>query len=455
MQTVDVVVVGAGISGLVAARRLHEGGVRTMVLEARDRVGGRTLSQRLGADTIDLGAQWIGPTQDRIAALVAELGIDTFEQYHAGRKVLELDGRRRTYAGFLPKLGLLPLCEMGLMLPRLERLARRVPLEAPWRAAKAQEWDAQSVAGWLKRSLRTRGARQMLRIATHSIFAEEPERLSFLFFLFYLHSGGGLRRLGEVQGGAQQTRVIGGMQQISERLAARLEGGVRLQCAVEAIEQDESGVIVRGAGEAVRARRVVLALPPALTGHIVCAPELPLARRRLQQQMPMGSVIKCIAQYERPFWREAGLSGEALAGEGLVRLVFDDSSHDAAQANLVAFVFGDEARRASEMPAEQRRQQVLGALARLLGEPARSPVAYVDKDWPADPYSGGCYVGVTGPGVLSELGSALREPCGRLHFAGTETATRWMGYMDGAVEAGERAAQEVLEALAAEPRVQQ
>jgi monoamine oxidase len=165
----------------------------------------------------------------------------------------------------------------------------------------------------------------------------------------------------------------------------------------------------------------------------------------------MGSIVKCIAAYEQPFWRQAGLSGEALAVHGPVRAVFDDSAHDGSQAALVAFIAGQQAQQASRLEPQQRQAAVLEALAGLFGPQALRCSAYVDHDWVSDPWSGGCYEGILPPGKLTELGAALREPCGRIHFAGTETARRWMGYMEGAAEAGERAAAEVLQALSAGP----
>lgn len=446
-EPLDVIVVGAGISGLVAARTLVEAGASAIVLEARERVGGRTLSQPLGRDVVDLGAQWLGPTQDRMLRLAAELGIDTFPQPHKGRKVLWLGGRRSEYSGLVPRLGLPALLETGLQLQRLERLARRVPLERPWESPRAVAWDGLSVAAWMDRALWTRGARSMLTIGAEMILAAEPEEISFLFFLLYLHSGGGLRRLAEVRDGAQQTRIVGGAQRFALRLAQRLGERVQLGRPVQAIRQDAGGVTIEAAGSSHRARRAILAIPPALAGRIAFEPELPQTRQRLQQNMPMGSLIKCVAAYDAPFWTEAGLSGEAISDTGLVRAVFDDSSHDGKQSALVAFVAGKEARRAGGLEPEERRRQVIECLVRLFGERARQVSAYVDMDWRAEPWSAGCYEGFLPPGVLTAAGMALREPCGRIHFAGTETATRWMGYMEGAAEAGERAASEALVAL--------
>ena len=444
-DTGEVIVIGAGLSGLTAASRLRAAGVAVRVLEARERVGGRTLTVPFAQEPVDLGGQWVGPTQDRVLALARELGVETFPQYLQGRKVLEFDGERRSYKGLLPRIPALALVELGLTIWRIERMARQVPLGRPESAARAAEFDGQSVAEWLARHVKRRPARAMLEIATHAIFAREPATISFLYFLHYTHSGGSFTRLAEVRDGAQALRLRGGVQQLSVRLAEPLGAALRLATPVVAIEQDGAGVTVRtAAGEALRAGRVIVAVPPAVARDIAFAPALPELRQVVHEQMPMGSVVKCVIAYPRAFWREQGLSGEAVSNAGLLRMVFDDSSHDGRLAALVGFVIGDAVAGFAALAPAARRAAVLEALCRFFGPAAATPSDYVDHDWTAEQWSRGCYVGVMPPGVLTRVGAALRAPCGRIYFAGTETATRWVGYLDGAIEAGERAADEVL-----------
>ncbi len=438
----DAVVIGAGLSGLCAARRLREAGLRVTVVEARDRVGGRTLSRRLGDDVVDLGGQWIGPTQRRIAKLADELGVETFPQRHQGDKVLGIDGKRSPDAGEIPGLGVPGLVRLPATIWRLDRLAKRIPKARPWEAPDAAEHDALSVGAWLDAHVRSDRTRAVLDIATRAILACEPSEVSFLHFLFYLRSGGGLMRLARIADGAQERRFVGGAQQLSEKLAARLD--VTLESPVRAVEQDEDEVRVVSGRGTLRARRVVMAVPPALVDAMELSPQPPPMRDQLLQRMPMGSVIKCIAVYPRPFWRERGLSGEAVSTTGPVRLAFDDSAHDDSQHQLVGFLLG---RTATEHPdPAPRREAVLACLAELFGHEAREPTHYVDQDWTRERWSGGCYVGLMPPGLMTTAGPVIREPWGRVHFAGTETATEHVGYLDGAIEAGERAADEVLSA---------
>jgi len=419
------------------------------VLEARDRVGGRTYSVGLAGDTIDLGGQWIGPGQDRVRALANDLGVRCFPQHFHGKKILELGGERRTYKGLLPKLRLGALLDLGLSIERLEWMARSIPIAAPATARKAAAWDRMTVADWLEKHVRTADARKVLEMATHAIFAAETRSLSLLYFLFYTRSGHSFTRLAQIQGGAQQERFIGGAQQLSEGLRARIGAEhVRTDSPVTAISHGPDQVVVRTPRGEFTARSAILAVPPALADAIAFSPALPAERAALHHEMPMGSVVKCIVAYERAFWREAGFSGEVVSDRDPIRVVFDDSSHDGAHPALLCFVLGDAVKLFGRLPDAMRQAAIVNQLVRLFGDAARNPLAYVDKDWVADPWSSGCFVGLMGPSLMTRAGEALRRPVGRLHFAGTETAVRWCGYLDGAIESGERAATEVLARLA-------
>ncbi len=432
------------MAGLVAARTLAAAGSRVVVLEARDRGGGRTLSTELDGQIIDLGAQWIGDKHHKLRALAAELDVKTFPQCAKGKKILDHGGKVRAFSGFLPRIGLFALAELALALVRLEKLAKHVPLESP--LATPGDLDQLSLADWLDRNIKRSTTRELIELIAQMVFAVEPRELSFLYFLLYINSGAGLRRLADIRSGAQEQRFITGAQSLCTRIADALGDRVRLGHAVRAIEQDASGVIVHTAQGAFRGSRAILALPPALLGAIAFTPAVSPQRALVHTQMPAGSVIKCVATYKTPFWRERGYSGEAFSPRGLVRATFDDCSPDGSHAALVAFVVGDAARELGKLPDHERRQLVLADLARLHGSTAHTPTAYIDKNWLAEEWSRGCYAGVLAPGMLSQVAAALRAPEGRLHFAGTETAVHHLGYLEGAVESGERAAHEVITA---------
>lgn len=444
----DVIVVGAGLSGLSAAQRLAGRGRDVLVLEARDRVGGRTYSAPLAGDTIDLGGQWIGPTQNRVAELASELGVETFKQHTDGKKTVELGGRRHVFEGLLPKLGVLDLADLGFNMTRVNSLAKRLDPARPGAAKQARRWDALTTESWLLDHTRTARSLSLFKIAVEMVFAAEPREISFLFFLFYLRSGGSWWRLIAADRGAQERRFVGGAQELSLRMAKRLDARVRLNAPVTAVRQDDDGIVVVTRAGEERAHYCVVALSPSMCEGIEFEPELPMSRRELQKRMPMGSVIKCVVAYERPFWRERGFSGEAVSDGWPIRAVFDDGSHDGKHAALVAFIVGDAARDCSKLDPDQRKGHVLDALARIFDtDDAKRAVDYVDKDWTSDEWAGGCYTGIMPPGVMTSVGHALRAPCGRIHFAGTEAATKWAGYFDGAITSGERAADEIIARL--------
>jgi len=444
----EVVIVGAGLAGLSAARALTKIGVDGIVLEARDRVGGRTYSRPASDGTIlDLGGQWIGPTQDRLAALAAEVGATTFPTYNEGKNIEFYKGERLVYEGAIPMGDPAATMETIEALLELNLMAQEVPLDTPWTASRAAEWDSQTVETWMRAHIENEHARHLLTLGVESVFSVEPRDLSLLHFLFYTHSGGNLNQLLSVADGAQERRFHQGAQYISERLAAELGERVVLQAPVHTIYQDEQGVHVASDALLASARRAIIAIPPTLAGRLRYRPALPAYRDQLTQRVPMGTVIKVQCLYTQPFWRDEGYSGQVTCDEGAVRITFDNSPANGTSGVLMGFIEGDEGRAWGRRTREERETEVIACFVRYFGEQAAHPIEYAEQNWAEEEYSRGCYAGFMAPGVWSSYGEALSQPIGRLHWAGTETAVLWNGYMDGAIQSGERAAEEVLQAL--------
>lgn len=442
--TTDVAVIGAGLAGLVAAHDLADRGGDVVVLEARERVGGRLLNDTLpGGEPIEVGGQWVGPGQDRILSLIKSLNLRTHPTHVAGDHIAEIGSTRSRYQGRVPKVNPLVLADIAQTQWRLDRTARRVARGEPRQASGAEALDGQTFGTWLARHAHTAAGRAYFRLLTQALFSAEPEDLSALWSAYYIGTGGGLDTMISSAGGAQQDRVVGGSQQIAIALAEQLGDRVNLDAPVAEIDWSDSEVRIEARGVTVRARRVIITVPPPLAVRIRFTPGLPADRDQLTQRMPMGRVIKINVAYDEPFWRMAGLSGQANSTIRPLGTVFDNSPPGGSPGVLVGFLEGRHADAGARMQPADRRARVLTDLVDYFGPRAAHPIAYIERDWADEEYSRGCYGAFGTPGALTRFGHTLRAPIGPLHWAGTETATRWAGYMDGAVESGQRAAQEI------------
>lgn len=438
-QRFDVAVVGAGLSGLTCAWRLSAAGASVLVLEAQPRVGGRALTHPLKGEAVaELGGQWIGPQQHRVLALLQEMGLETHPTRAIGEHLQWENGRLTRTKDLLGNLGVLNGIGLWMGVRRLEQLSSSMDPWQPWAHARSAEWDWTSLGAWIEANVMGQPAKAALKAIAQGSFGMPAGQVSLLYALHHFRTCESISVMTDIKAGALQRRIAGGPGALCDALANRLSGRIRCSEPVWTVRQNPDSVTLELDAGKVEARRVVVAVDPGAAGRISFIPPLPTARQNLQRDWLMGKGIKAAAVYAKPFWREDGLSGMCTTDRAVASFVFDNSPPDASVG--VLGVFSD-----AGTPAVHRREAVLQTLTSCFGEQAAAPLSYIEKDWGSDDWASGC---VSGPrlGVLSALGPALRAPVGRVYWAGAETAASWDGHFEGAVAAGEEAAQACLKA---------
>jgi monoamine oxidase len=441
----DVVVIGAGYAGLAAGLALQKAGKNILLLEARNRCGGRILTEYFSEqDYTDLGGQWIGPGHERMYQLAAEFGVDTFSTYESGKSSLLLNGKLKHYKGIIPPLPFFALISLDRAIRKINQLAKTIDLDHPYLSPNAAKWDAMSLQDWMMQQMKNDTARKMFAVATEAIFATDAATLSFLHALFYIKSSKHIDFLMNINKGAQQDRIKGGAQSICIKMAEALDDAIHYEKVVMQIHQDEHNVTISGQGFSYTATHCIVAVPPAVSTEINYTPAVPETQWQLMKASFMGTVVKCYAVYPSPFWRKQFKNGLVAAPDELTSVVFDNSPFNGSKGILMGFSLAEKAKQLMQHDQATRKEIVKAGFVKMFGAEAANIEYYTDKSFTEEPFTKGCYAGMFTPRILTQLQTSLATPFHRIHWAGTETSIQFNGYMEGAVRSGERAAREIL-----------
>ncbi|MCH1884103.1 NAD(P)/FAD-dependent oxidoreductase [Agrococcus sp. ARC_14] len=445
---VDVVIVGAGPAGLSAATALVESGRTVAVLEARDRVGGRTWTSTIDGAMLEIGGQWISPHQTVLLETIERLGLETFQRYREGESVfVDAEGSAVRFTDDFP-IDAATLAELDRLIAAVEALVAEIDPDAPWDHPRARELDTVSFERWLRDQTDDLTAAHLTALFIGPAMLTKPAHaFSTLQALLMAASADGFANLLD-EDEILDRRVVGGMQQVSVRMAEALGDAVHLSAPVRRIERSDDGVTVVADGVSVHGSRVIVAVPPNLITRIDVQPPLPRRQHQLHQHLSLGFVIKVHAVYDRPFWRDAGLSGTGFGPDELVHELYDNTNHEDARGTLVGFVSDEHADAAFRLTDEERRRRILESVAKYFGPEALEPVVYYESDWGSEEWTRGAYAASYDLGGLHRYGADQRQSVGPIHWACSDYAGHGYQHVDGAIRSGQQAAADVIASLA-------
>ncbi|SHR61715.1 monoamine oxidase [Mycobacteroides abscessus subsp. abscessus] len=440
LNHVDVVIVGAGLSGLAAGWELRKHGKSFAILEAQNRVGGRVLTITHEDSTIDLGAQWVSPFQPRIQALLKYFQIQTIPSYNEGKTIFDLHNKRMLGLNKFPPLSPHGRLDLLLTQRKIQEFTKLLSKEGVRQSSISHKCDSITTENWIEGQMFSKLGKSFFTIFCGELASLELNELSFLDILWFIQSAGGLEKI--LTG--EEEWITNGAQTLPRLLAEAMHEQMYLNQPVRKIVWGGNRVNVHTDSDLWKSQKVIVALPPTFSSKIQYDPPLPALREQLCQRVGQGSIIKSVIVYATPFWREQGLSGNSYNDYGPIRATMDSSTPGQPHGVLTALIGGKYARRLGQLPPLERKKEIVSCLGLLFGKEALDPIALYDKDWSEDPWSRGGYAAHFATGVITEYGAALTDPVGPIHWAGTETANEWRLYMEGAIESGERAAKETL-----------
>lgn len=452
----DVVIVGAGPSGLTTARELIKAGLSVAVLEARDRVGGRTWTETIDGAMLEIGGQWVSPDQTVLKELLEELGLGLYPRYRDGESVyLGADGRTTRYTGDTFPVSEETRREMDRLVEVLDQLAAEIGPTEPWAHSKARELDTISFHHWLRLHSKNEEACNNIGLFIAGGMLTKPAHsFSALQAVLMAASAGSFTHLTD-EDFILDKRVIGGMQQVSLKIAAELGDDVVLNSPVRSINWEEAAdgadggpgrVLAVSDRATVSARYAIMAVPPNLYSRVSFNPPLPRRQHQMHQHQSLGLVIKVHAVYTTPFWREEGLSGTCFGADALVQEVYDNTNYGDNRGTLVGFVSDEKADRVFELSAEDRKRAILESIAGYLGEKALAPEVYYESDWGSEEWTRGAYASSYDLGGLHRYGKDQNTPVGPIYWSCSDLAAEGYQHVDGAVRMGKATAARIVAA---------
>ncbi len=438
MQAKDVVIIGGGLAGLVAADQLKRNGYDVIVMEGRERLGGRIHTATIAGVPVDCGATWVGPNHEAVRELAVRLKCELVPQYDTGEGVLSLNGERKV--GGLSAVPSDVGQDLESIISAISTLVEELPAESAWSHAKAAQFDSITFGGWLTSKRTLPATRKIVNVFCLVHWGAPLDEVSFFNALRYIKTLGGMKAMMSVDGGNEQDRILGSAHSLVTNLAKTLGSQVLVGSPVQKIDYENEGVTVTTEEHTVAARYAIVTASPVHRSYIKYHPALPEAHYGLARTWQLGALSKAFAAYERPFWRDSGLSGQGITDGEPAFLTFDVSPSAEGPGILMVFCNW---RGFDNCNMEHRRQRVLDQLEQLFGKEARNLIDYADFSWGNDSFAPGGPNPALLPKTWTAFGQYLREPVGPIHWAGTETAEDTSGSMNGAILSGQRVAAEV------------